>query len=306
MKKFALLSILALALIGTGINAQTPDAVQYKYANVDGSRVFYREAGDPKLQTIVLLHGFPTSSFMYRDLIPKLSQRFHVIAPDDPGMGYSDVPPSFDRTFSNEAAWITKFLEQTGQRRFIFYLQDMGGPVGMRIATSHPDWVAGLIFQNTIISFDGWNPKFLKEFQEPNSEEKKAAMAKILTIDTDIFFHKQGAHSPDTLSPDNWAIDAFPLSSQEKRDVALALLLDIPSNIDLYQDWQNYLKTKQPHTLVVWGDGDPLFTPQGGDAIKALVPGAEVHHYAASHFLLDEQSSDVADRIISAFAKGSH
>lgn len=280
--------------------------VSYHTMQINGDSVFYRETGDPALPTMVLLHGFPSSSHMFRELMPALAGQFHVLAPDYPGMGYSAAPPVQRGavTFDSVAETIERFVARAGHGKIILYMQDFGGPVGMRLAVRHPEWIAGLIFQNTPVSLDGWAPERLAAVQAGAGADpatQRAAAAQRVTPATAQFLYRQGARHPDQLNPDAWANDAYALNSAEHRRVMTDLQVDIPANLPLYAGWQAYLKTQRPPTLVLWGDGDPLFPATGADAIRQLVPAAEVVHYATGHFALEEEGADIARRILARF-----
>jgi pimeloyl-ACP methyl ester carboxylesterase len=299
----------ALAGLGLLLSAARADTVRYRYATVDGIRIFYREAGSSSAPTILLLHGFPSSSFMFRDLIPLLSGQFHLVAPDYPGMGYSEAPPAaqFTPTFDNVAAVIDDFTVQLHLSRSILYMQDFGGPVGMRLALKHPDRIAGLIIQNSPVSLDGWNPDRLKAVQAlagSITDEKRATVAGRVVEATAIQLHQAGAAHPERLDPDSWADDAFALSDPDKRRIMTDLQLDIPSNLSAYPAWQDYIRTRKPKTLVVWGQNDPIFAAAGAEAVKTLNPAAEIHLYNTGHFALNEESADIATRIRRLFAPG--
>ena len=301
-----ILSIVMCLGLSVG-HARAADAVQYRHAVVDGISIFYREAGDPRKPTILLLHGFPSSSFMFRDLIPLLSGQFHLVAPDYPGMGYSEAPPAskFIATFDGVAGVVGDFVAQLHLTRYILYMQDFGGPVGMRLALKHPEQVAGLIIQNTPISLDGWDPARLKAVQAnagPATPEKRAAIEARVIETTAIQLHQAGAAHPEKLNPDSWADDAFALSDPEKKRIMTDLQLDIPTNLDLYPSWQDYIRTRKPRTLVVWGRNDPVFAAAGAETVKKLNPTAEVHLYNTGHFALNEESADIAIQIRRFFA----
>ena len=300
------MSVITLLLMCGLIEPAIAADVQYRYATVAGSRIFYREAGDPASPVVLLLHGFPSSSHMFRDLIPALAAHFHVIAPDYPGMGNSDSPAAGapPLTFDAVAQTMDAWLRQSGIQRAVLYLQDFGGPVGMRLATRHPSFVRGLVIQNTPLSLDGWQPARLKAVQAnagPETPEKRAAAETRVVLATDMFLYRQGARNPDGLSPDAWQSDAAALGDPQKRRAMTDLQLDICSNLALYPQWQHYLSIARPRTLVVWGDGDPIFVPAGADAIKRYVPTAQVVHYRTGHFALEEEHADIARRIIAAF-----
>lgn len=297
--------IAAACLFFSCVQAQaTPTAS--RYVSVDGIRIFYREAGNPNNPTILLLHGFPTSSHMFRDLIPELAGHFHLIAPDYPGMGYSDAPAAdkFAATDQSLTTVIEHFVEQLGAKKLILYMQDLGGPIGMRLATEHPEWISGLIFQNTPISVAGWNPERLKLLQVnsgPIKPEELAAAEKRVVVDTAVFLYRQGARNPDELNPDAWAVDAYALSKPENRRIIAGYLADARLSLPLYPSWQAYLRAKQPRTLVVWGRRDPVFSEVGIRDIKTAVPGAKVRLYDTGHFALEEDSDDIAHQIIAVF-----
>ncbi|MFJ5299010.1 alpha/beta fold hydrolase [Pseudomonas sp. NPDC088368] len=283
---------------------------EYRYVTLDGGKMFYREAGDLRNPTILLLHGFPSSSHMFRDLIPELAAHFHVLAPDYPGMGNSDAPASGDHplTFDVLAETVDTFVRRMGIGSAVIYMQDFGGPVGMRIATLHPDWVRGLVIQNTPMTLDGWQPARLQAIQAASIlkpvEKRDAAQARV-SVATDLFLYRHGARDPGTLNPDAWVNDALALSDPDKRRAMTDLQLDILSNLALYPKWQAYLRASHPPTLVVWGDGDPIFAPRGADAIKDILPSAEIVHYNTGHFALEEDHLDIAKRINNKFGHSS-
>ena len=211
-------------------------------ATINGVNIFYREAGDASKPTIVLLHGFPSSSHEFRELIPLLAGRFHVIAPDYPGMGYSDAPaPTVLRpTFDDVAMVIDAFIAQCAPGPVILYLYDIGGAIGLRVAMAHPERIAGLIFQNVTITQEGWNPERLKFYEwvgGSETPEKLAAVEKLATEARDKYLHKTGAHQPDALNPDNWAIDAHAFSIPESRTFMSRLLMDMKANFPQYPKW---------------------------------------------------------------------
>jgi pimeloyl-ACP methyl ester carboxylesterase len=269
----------------------------FKTADVAGVRVFYREAGEPSKPTIVLLHGFPSSSHQFHDLIPLLADRFHVIAPDYPGMGYSDAPdPTVLRpTFDDVAMTIDAFIAQRAPGPLILYLHDIGGQIGMRIATAHPERIAGLIFQNFTISVEGWNSERLKVYERlggPETPEKLAETEQFATVERDRFLHETGARQPDALNPDSWAIDAYAFSIAPKRVFMSRLFMNLTTNLQRYPEWTTYLTDRQPKTLIVWGRNDPI-----------IRPAAEERYFEASHFALDEHASAIAEAIIATFSR---
>jgi pimeloyl-ACP methyl ester carboxylesterase len=282
--------------------------IAFKTADVAGLRVFYREAGDPSKPTIVLLHGFPSSSYEFHDLIPRLEDRFHVIAPDYPGMGFSDAPaPTVLRpTFDDVAVAIDAFIAQRAPGPLILYMHDFGGPIGMRIATAHPERIAGLIFQNTTISLEGWNPARLKFYERiggPETPDKLAEAEQLATEGRDRFLHQAGARQPDALDPDNWAIDAYAFSIPEDRVFMSRLLMNMAANVPHYPEWNAYLKERQPKTLILWGRNDPFLVPAAAESVKLDVPTAEVRYFDGGHFALDENADAFAKAIIETFSR---
>jgi len=280
----------------------------FKTADVAGLRLFYREAGDSSKPTIVLLHGFPSSSYQFHDLIPLLADRFHVIAPDYPGMGYSEAPdptvlrPSFD----DVATVIDAFIAQRVPGPLVLYLHDIGGPIGMRIAKAHPEGIAGLIFQNFTISVEGWNPERLKVYERLGgleTPEKLAETEQFATVERDMFLHTKGARQPDALNPDNWAIDAYAFSIAANRVFMSRLFMNLTTNIQYYSEWTAYLKDRKPKTLVVWGRNDPLIVPAAAEFVKQVLPAAELRYYDGGHFVLDEYVEAIADAIIETFSR---
>jgi pimeloyl-ACP methyl ester carboxylesterase len=281
--------------------------MDFKTADVAGLRIFYREAGDPSKPTVVLLHGFPSSSHQFHDLMPRLADRFHVIAPDYPGMGFSEAPaasvlrPTFD-----EVAKVIDALIQHAPGPLILYLHDIGGPIGMRIAMAHPERIAGLIFQNFTISVEGWSPERLKVYERlggPETAEKLAEIEQFATVERDMFLHKKGARQPDAPNPDNWAIDAYAFSIAASREFMSRLFMDLSTNIKHYPEWSAYLKGGQPKTLIVWGRHDPLMLPAAAEFVKQVVPEADLRYFDAGHFALDENAQAIADAIIETFSR---
>jgi pimeloyl-ACP methyl ester carboxylesterase len=281
--------------------------IQTKTTDVAGLRLFYREAGDPAKPTIVLLHGFPSSSYEFHNLIPQLTDRFHVIAPDYPGMGFSDAPPAdmLRPTFDDVATAIDAFISQCAPGPLVLYMHDFGGPIGMRIAMAHPERIAGLIFQNTTISLDGWNPERLKVYERllgPESPENLAEAEQFATESRDMLVHKRGARRPENLNPENWAIDAYAFSIEADRVFMSRLLMNLASNVPHYPEWDIYLRDRQPKTLIVWGKNDPLFTPAAAESVKQAIPAAEVRYFDGGHFALDEYADAIAEAIIGTFS----
>ena len=279
----------------------------FKTTDVAGVRLFYREAGEPSKLAIVLLHGFPSSSYQFHDLIPLLADRFYVIAPDYPGMGFSEAPdPSvLQPTFDDVAKVIDTFIAQRVPGPLVLYLHDIGGPIGMRIAAARPERIAGLIFQNFTISREGWNPERLKVYERlggPETPEKLAETEQFATVERDMFLHQKGARQPEALNPDNWAMDAFAFSVPAKRVFMSRLFMNLTTNIQHYPEWTAYLKDRQPKSLIVWGRNDPIILPAAAEFVKQVVPAADLRYYDASHFALDENAGAIAEAIIETFS----
>ena len=282
-------------------------SIEFKTADIAGLKLFYREAGDPSRPTIVLLHGFPSSSFQFHDLIPRLADRFHVIAPDYPGMGFSETPaPSVLRpTFDDVARVIDALIAQRAAGPLVLYLHDFGGPIGMRIAKAHPERIAGLIFQNFTMSVEGWNPDRLKVYERlsgPETREKLAETEQFATVERSMFLHQAGAREPHALNPDNWAMDAYAFSIPPSRDFMSRLFMDLTTNIQHYPEWAAYLKERQPKTLIVWGRNDPLIRPAAAEFVKQLVPAADLRYFDSGHFALDENADAIAEAIVETFS----
>jgi pimeloyl-ACP methyl ester carboxylesterase len=279
----------------------------YRFATVNGRKVFYREAGEPTLPSIILLHGFPTSSHMFRDLIPLLAEQFHVIAPDYVGFGQSDAPSAtdFQYDFDNLAGHVSGLIEQLGLRSYILYMQDYGGPVGFRLFTQQPGRVKGFVIQNANAYLEGVGdlPKqvFLPLWNKRDANTEAAARS-FLAADTTKFQYQVGAKNPDSISPDNWTIDQALLDRPGTDAYQLDLLEDYRSNVALYDSWHAAFREYQPKTLIVWGRSDPFFIPAGAEAFLRDLPQARLVWLDAGHFVLDENASRVAAEIKGQFA----
>jgi pimeloyl-ACP methyl ester carboxylesterase len=275
----------------------------YNRVSVKGLEVFYREAGPKDAPTIVLLHGFPSSSHMFRELIPQLADRFRVIAPDYIGFGYSAQPTAseFKYTFDNLTEHVEKLLfEVLGLRKFSIYVQDYGAPVGFRIATRHPEAIEGIIVQNGNAYVEGIGPAFepLKPFWANRNTETEKAPRTLLTFETTRFQYTHGAKDPDRISPDSYTFDQHFLDRPGNDAIQLDLFHNYPSNVALYDEWHQYFRDKQPRTLIVWGQNDPFFTVEGAKAFLTDLPKAELHLLDTGHFALEEKSLYIADRIL--------
>ena len=278
-------------------------AVTYQTLPVDGVNIAYREAGNPSNPKLVLLHGFPSSSHQYRNLIPALADRFHVIAPDYPGFGNSDAPDpaEFPYTFDKLAEVTAHFLRQKGFERFGMYAQDYGGPVGFRIVTQDPEKLEWLIVQNTNayeVGFtDAWGGlrNALWHARTPGHE---AGVADLLEFETVKTVYLYGSTNPELISPDNWNSDFFTtLQRQYGRQIQLDLFYDYRTNVALYPKWQAFLKERQPKTIIFWGQDDIFFTKEGGEAYLTDLPNAEMHRLEAGHFAVEDCLDYISENI---------
>jgi pimeloyl-ACP methyl ester carboxylesterase len=274
----------------------------YYHANVRGKRMFYREAGSKDSPTIVLLHGFPSSSHMFRDLIPQLADKFHVIAPDYVGFGYSDAPTAqeFEYTFDNLAAHVEELLfKNLGLKQFSIYVQDYGAPVGYRIASKHPDAIQGIVVQNGNAYKEGIGGAFdpMKPFWANRNAETEKPVRGLLTKDTTIFQYTHGVTDPDRINPDSYTVDQLFLDRPGNDAIQLDLLHNYQSNVALYDRWHEYFRNRQPRMLIVWGKNDPFFTVEGAKAYQRDIPTAELHLLDTGHFALEEFSGFIAERM---------
>lgn len=272
--------------------------ISYQSATVDGLRIFYREAGRPEAPTVLLLHGFPTSSHMFRDLIPRLADRYHVIAPDLPGFGFSEAPDraGFPYTFDHLASVIGRFVDVVGLERYALYVFDYGAPVGFRLATAHPERVTALISQNGNAYeeglSDGWNP-IAKYWREP-TEANRVALHSFLEPETTRWQYLHGVSDDAKVAPESYTLDSALLARPGNDEIQLDLFLDYASNVALYPTFQAYLRTAQPPLLAIWGRNDPFFLPAGADAFRRDVPKAEVRLLDTGHFALETHAEEIA------------
>ena len=275
----------------------------FQYATVRGLKLFYREAGLKTSPTIVLLHGFPSSSHMFRDLIPQLADKFHVLAPDYVGFGYSDAPEvsKFDYTFDNLASHIEELLFGVlGLNSFSIYVQDYGAPIGYRILSTHQDAIEGIVVQNGNAYVEGIGGAFdpMKPFWANRNPETEKPVRSLLTKETTIFQYTHGVTDVSRISPDSYTVDQLFLDRPGNDAIQLNLLHNYQSNVALYDEWHALFRSKQPKTLIVWGKNDPFFTVEGARAYLADIPRAELHLLDTGHFALEDSSGFIAERIV--------
>ncbi len=271
---------------------------QYKMVPIDDVSIFYREAGEPNAPTLLLLHGFPTSSHMYRNLIPALADHYHLIAPDLPGFGFSDAPDRtrFRYSFARLADVIDRFAEVLGLTRYALFVFDYGAPVGFRLALKHPERVTAIISQNGNAYEDGlsegWNP--IQTYWREPTEAHRAALRDFLKPETTKWQYTHGVADPDKVAPESYTLDSALLSRPGNDEIQLDLFLDYASNVALYPDFQACLRTHRPPVLAVWGKNDPFFLPAGAEAFRRDVPNAEIRFFDTGHFALETHGAEIA------------
>jgi pimeloyl-ACP methyl ester carboxylesterase len=276
-------------------------AIKYRSADVDGLKVFYREAGAADAPALLLLHGFPSASHMFRDLIPLLADRFHIVAPDLPGFGQSDMPArsKFAYTFDHVADVIDRFTEVVGLKRFAVYVFDYGAPTGFRIAVKHPDRITAIVSQNGNAYeeglSEGWKP--IRAYWQEPSQANRDALRTFLAPETTRWQYTHGVSDETTVAPDGLSLDNFYLARPGADEVQLDLFGDYKSNVALYPTFQKYFRTHKPPLLAVWGKNDPFFLPPGAEAFKRDIPGAVVRFLDTGHFALETHASEIAAAI---------
>ena len=299
-----------LAALSLGIAAMNATAapttnnldVKYQKVQVQDTKIFYREAGDPSRPTILLLHGFPTSSFMYREIIPVLATKYHVIAPDLPGFGFTESPSrvKFDYKFQHLAEVMAGFTQVLGLKKYAIQVFDYGAPVGLRLALLHPEKVTAIITQNGNAYEEGladaWNP-IQKYWRDPSMENREALRA-FLKPDSVAWQYTFGVKDVSLIAPETYTLDSALLARPENEEIQLDLFLDYASNVALYPKFQKFFRDYQPPILAVWGKNDPFFIPPGAEAFKRDVKTAEVHFFDTGHFALETHHQEIAALIV--------
>jgi pimeloyl-ACP methyl ester carboxylesterase len=273
----------------------------YRTTKADGLSIFYREAGPKDAPTILLLHGFPASSRMYEPLFTRISDRYHLIAPDYPGFGHSDWPDpkKFAYTFDHVASVMNDFAQSIGLSRFVLYMQDYGGPVGFRMALSHPDRVHAIIIQNAVAHVEGLAPSrnFLQAFWDDRAGVESSFRTNLFGLETTRGGHIGKDPNPEWYDPDLWTDEKVFLDKPGQADIQSDMMFDYHTNVDRYPKWQTWMRERQPPLLVTWGTFDPLFDPGEAERYRQEVPKAEVHLLDAGHFALDTKAEEIAEYV---------
>jgi len=275
--------------------------IHYRKANVDGMKVFYREAGPVDAPTLLLLHGFPSAGHMFRELIPALSDRFRLVAPDLPGFGQSDMPSrdGFSYTFAKLAEVIERFTEVIGLARFSIYAFDYGAPTGFRLAVRHPERISAIISQNGNAYeeglSDGWSP--MRAYWTEASEANRKALRAFLSPETTVWQYTHGVSDTTLVSPDGFSLDNFYLARPGSDEIQLDLFGDYKSNVAMYPEFQAYFRKHKPPLLAIWGKHDPFFLPAGAEAFKRDIPDAQVRFVDTGHFALETHCDEIAAAI---------
>ena len=271
--------------------------ITYRTAEIDGLKIFYRQAGRADVPAVLLLHGFPSAGLMFRDLIPLLADRLLLVAPDLPGFGQSDMPSrdQFKYTFDNLAGVIGRFTEVIGLQRFAIYIFDYGAPVGLRVAIKHPERISAIISQNGNAYeeglSEGWSP--IQAYWRAPTQANRDALRGFLTPETTRFQYTHGVADPSLVSPDGRSLDDYYLARPGAHEVQLDLLLDYASNVALYPDFHAYFRNQQPPFLAAWGKNDPFFLPAGAEAFKRDIPRADVRFFDTGHFALETHCAEI-------------
>jgi pimeloyl-ACP methyl ester carboxylesterase len=275
--------------------------INYRTADVEGLKVFYREAGRTDAPMLLLLHGFPSAGHMFRELMPQLAEQFHVVAPDLPGFGQSDMPgrDKFHYTFNNIARVIDRFTEIVSLKRFAIYVFDYGAPTGFRLALKHPERIAAIISQNGNAYEEGlsqgWNP--IRAYWTEASEANRKALRAFVSPATTVWQYTHGVPDTTLVSPDGYSLDNFYLARPGADEIQLDLFGDYKSNVALYPEFQSYFRKHKPPFLAVWGKNDPFFLPAGAEAFKRDMPHADVRFFDTGHFALETHCDEIASAI---------
>ena len=294
-------AVFAAPSVPVAAAVKAPTTIHYRYATIDGVKMFYREAGPADGPVVLLLHGFPTSSHMFRNLIPLLADRYRVIAPDYPGFGQSDAPDhtKFSYSFGNYANMIDTLMGQIGARRYAMYVMDYGAPVGYRLALKHPERVTGLIIQNGNAYEEGlrefWNP--IKTYWTDDTAKNREALSGLVTLGTTKFQYTDGVQDISRISPDNWVFDQALLDRPGNKDIQLDLFYDYRTNVPLYPQFQAFFRERKPPTLIVWGKNDKIFPEQGAYPYLRDLPKAELHILDTGHFALEDKLDEMGPLI---------
>jgi pimeloyl-ACP methyl ester carboxylesterase len=285
----------------TKFQPQVPVTSIHK-VEADGIKIFYREAGDAAAPVVLLLHGFPTSSFMFRELIPRLADEYRVLAPDLPGFGFTEVPATRNYTYSFEALarTIESFTEALGLNRYAIYIFDYGAPTGLRLAMRHPERVTAIISQNGNAYEEGlgdaWGP-IRKYWSEPTEANRDVLRQNVLTFDTTRWQYTHGVADPETVAPEGYTLDTALMERPGNKEIQLDLFLDYASNVELYPKFQEYFRNSKPPLLAIWGKNDPFFIPAGAEAFRKDNPKAQVRFLDTGHFALETDAVEIADAI---------
>jgi len=315
--KLAAIIIMSVLLVNTTIMGQSNSNskktenlsvanIHYRQVKIDGQTIFYREAGEKNAPTVLLLHGYPTSSHMFRNLIPMLSSKYHVIAPDLPGFGYSDAPDrtKYAYTFDNLAKTMQTFIDQIGLKRFAVYVFDYGAPVGFRLAVANPEKITGIISQNGNAYEEGlssiWDP--IQKYWQNDTPENRNALKDTYTIEGTKFQYFTGVADTSLIAPESYTLDQYFLDRPESLEIQLDLIKDYKSNVKLYPKFHEYFRTYKPKLLAVWGNKDPFFLPPGAEAYKKDIPDATVKFYDTGHFALETHVQEIGTDILKFLA----
>ena len=289
----------------TQSHTSTPDSseIRYGYETVDGLKIFFREAGDPSKPTIVLLHGFPASSHMYRNLMRDLADAYHLVAPDYPGFGESSFPSidEYEYTFDNIAKTMDRFLEQRKLTKYSLFIQDYGSPIGFRIATAHPERVQTLLVQNGNayeegVAQSGWAP-IENYWKDKTAANEKVIIENVFTLEGMKWQYTHGTRNPENIAPENWNLDYMKISRPGQHAVQLALFYDYQNNLKHYPEWQQYLRDNQPPALIVWGEHDAFFPVPGAEGYRRDLKDVDYNILNTGHFALEEEGPFIARKI---------